>query len=135
MLYRLLLVDGNGEARAATLSVLTLREFRGPYGLSEEHWFLASDWLIVVSNVSALCFVAVPLIALESPSHKIVRLCSAVCAATAIMLAGYIPSILAHYQFFYRLTKDRTNPTFWEGILIALTGVSALMTFIFTYRI
>lgn len=34
MLYRLLLVDGNGEARAATLSMLTLREFPGPQGLS-----------------------------------------------------------------------------------------------------
>jgi tetratricopeptide (TPR) repeat protein len=34
MLYRLLLVDGNGEARAATLNVLTLREFPGPNGLS-----------------------------------------------------------------------------------------------------
>jgi tetratricopeptide (TPR) repeat protein len=34
MLYRLLLVDGNGEARAARLSVLTLREFPGPQGLS-----------------------------------------------------------------------------------------------------
>jgi hypothetical protein len=34
MLYRLLLVDGNGEARAAALSVLALREFPGPNGLS-----------------------------------------------------------------------------------------------------
>ncbi len=34
MLYRLLLVDGNGEARTATLGVRTLREFPGPTGLS-----------------------------------------------------------------------------------------------------
>jgi tetratricopeptide (TPR) repeat protein len=34
MLYRLLLVDGNGEARVAALNVLTLREFPGPQGLS-----------------------------------------------------------------------------------------------------
>jgi hypothetical protein len=101
----------------------------------EEHWFPASDWLLVASNVSALCFVVVPLVALESPSRQAVRLCSAVCAACAIMLAGYIPSILAHYHFFYGLTKERTNPTFWEGILIAITVISALTTFIFIYRL
>ncbi len=50
------------------------------------------------------------------------------------MLAGYIPSILAHYHFFYGLTKDRTNPTFWEGMFIALTAICALVAFIFTNR-
>jgi hypothetical protein len=106
-----------------------------PKSQREEHWFPASDWLLVISNVSALCFVVVPLVALDSPSRQVVHTCSAICAATAIMLAGYIPSILAHYHFFYGLTKERTNPTFWEAIFIALTSVAAVVAFICTYRL
>jgi hypothetical protein len=100
-----------------------------PAHLREQHWFPASDWLIVASNLAALCLVVVPLVALESPSRRLVRFCSATCCAAAIMLAGYIPSILAHYRFLVGLTEERSNPTFWEGIFLALTVVAALAAF------
>jgi tetratricopeptide (TPR) repeat protein len=45
MLYRLLLVDGNGEARTAALSVLALREFPGPNGISIHFRPVRSDLL------------------------------------------------------------------------------------------
>jgi hypothetical protein len=78
----------------------------------ERHWFPASDWLIVISNVTTLCLVVAPLVSIERPSQHLIRFASAVCSAAAIMLAGYIPSILAHYHFFYGLERTRTNPTF-----------------------
>ena len=101
----------------------------------ERHWFPASDWLIVVSNLGALCFVVAPLVALDSPPHALLRLASAVCCAAAIMLAGYIPSILAHYRFFVGLHEERTNPTFWEGVFLALTAAAAATGFVISYRL
>jgi hypothetical protein len=65
----------------------------------------------------------------------LLRLASAVCCASAIMLAGYIPSILAHYRFFVGLTEERTNPTFWEGVFLALTVTAALAAFVVSYRL
>ena len=105
-----------------------------PKHRKERHWIPVSDWLVVIASVGALCFVVAPLVATPSPSDNTVRLASAVCSAAAIMLAGYIPSILAHYHFIYGLTKERTNPTFWEGAFVLLTLVAALMTFIIAYR-
>ena len=46
------------------------------------------------------------------------------------MLAGYIPSILAHYEFFFGLT----NPTFWEGIFLAATAMGTFTAFAIAYR-
>lgn len=101
----------------------------------EGHWFPASDWLLVISNVAALCFVVAPLVAIESPSPRTIRLTSAVCTATAIMLAGYIPSILAHYRFFYGLTKkERKNPTLLEAVFLSITVIAAILAFAMTYR-
>lgn len=106
-----------------------------PAHRQEQHWFPASDWLIVASSLGALCLVVAPLVALDSPSRATVRLASAACCAAAIMLAGYIPSILAHYRFFVGLTRDRSNPTLWEGIFIAVTVVGAMTAFAVTYRV
>jgi|SRR5579862_4107647 len=107
---------------------------RRPRHLRERHWFPASDWLIVVSNIAALCFVVAPLVALESPSQPLLHIASATCCASAIMLAGYIPSILAHYQFFVGLTQKRSNPTSWEGVFILITVLAALAAFVLAYR-
>ena len=84
--------------------------------------------------MSALCLVVAPLVAVESPSHRRVRLASAMCCTAAIMLAGYIPSILAHYKFFFGLTQERSNPTFWEGVFLAATVIGALTAFVVAYR-
>ena len=86
-----------------------------PSHRKERHWIPVSDWLVVIASVGALCFVVAPLVAIPSPSDTTIRLASAVCSATAIMLAGYIPSILAHYHFIYGLTKERTNRPFGKA--------------------
>ncbi|MFZ0009763.1 MAG: hypothetical protein WAK94_16130 [Steroidobacteraceae bacterium] len=132
------LIAGFGSAVIAfrlqrELDIEEKNEQRPPH-LREQHWFPASDWLIVASNIGALCFVVAPLVALDSPSPRMVRLASAACCAAAIMLAGYIPSILAHYRFLVGLTKERSNPTFWEGAFLLCTVIGACAAFALTYR-
>jgi len=40
----------------------------------------------------------------------------------------------AHYEFFFGLTRERTNPTFWEGILLAATAIGAFTACAVAYR-
>jgi len=82
----------------------------------------------------ALCFVVAPMVATPTPSHGMMRFSSAICSAMAIMLAGYIPSILAHYHFIYGLPKERTNPTFWEGVFVLATVLAGATAFVLSYR-
>jgi hypothetical protein len=105
-----------------------------PTHRKERHWIPVSDWLVVVASVGALCFVVAPLVAAESPSDSMIRLASAVCSAAAVMLGGYIPSILAHYHFIYGLTEERTNPTFWEGVFVFITLIGAVTMFRIAYQ-
>lgn len=100
----------------------------------EHHWIPASDWLVVTASVGALCFVVAPLVATPMPSDTMMRFASATCSAMAIMLAGYIPSILAHYHFIYGLTEKRSNPTLWEGVFVVATVLAAATAFAVSYR-
>jgi hypothetical protein len=56
-----------------------------PRHLREQHWFPASDWLIVAANIGALCLVVAPLVALDHPSKGMLRLAAATCCAAAIV--------------------------------------------------
>lgn len=105
-----------------------------PRHRKERHWIPVADWLVVTANVGALCLVVAPLVATPTPSDGMIRFASAICSAMAIMLAGYIPSILAHYRFIYGLTEERTNPTFWEGVFVLATVVAAAAAFVVSYR-
>src|SRR5262249_32145308 len=100
----------------------------------ERHWIPASDWLVVTASVGALCFLVAPMVGTPTPSHSMMRFSSAICSAMAIMLAGYIPSILAHYHFIYGPPKERTNPTFWEGVFVLATVLAAATAFVLSYR-
>jgi hypothetical protein len=63
-------------------------------------------------------------------------LCVSYLLGDGIMLAGYIPSILAHYHFHLRgLMKQRTNPTLWGGVFILTTLVAAATAFVLSYRV
>ena len=105
-----------------------------PKHRKERHWIPASDWFVLTASVGALCFVVAPMVATPTPSHGMMRFSSAICSAMAIMLAGYIPSILAHYHFIYGLPKERTNPTFWEGVFVLATVLAAATAFVLSYR-
>jgi hypothetical protein len=129
------LIAGFGSAVIVFRLELDIEEknMERPIRQEEDHWIPASDWLIVASSICALSLVVAPLVAIKSPSVGTVRLASAVCSAAAIMLAGYIPSILTHYRFIYELSKVRKNSTFWEAVFLSLTVVAALAAFTLVY--
>jgi hypothetical protein len=102
----------------------------------ERNWIAVSDWLLIAAVIISLVIVVVPLVSLSPPTNLAVTRARAACAAAAIMIAGYIPSILAHYNFIYWLGKGkgRSNPTVSEAILVILTIAVAVLVYLGKWR-
>jgi hypothetical protein len=81
-----------------------------------------SDWLLIATTMTSLLFVLLP-IAAGSKSH----LPAAVTAWSAILIAGYVPSIFARYRVFLGRTAKgpRSNPEALEMMFTLITVVIA----------
>jgi hypothetical protein len=94
-----------------------------------DRWLACADWLAISSTLIALMLVIVPLV-----FFAMNRLASEVAGAatclTVILLAGYVPSILAHYRLIFRGNRDpndpRRNPEPAELAFIVITSVTAI---------
>jgi hypothetical protein len=96
---------------------------------SEPTWIALADCLLIVAIIISLVFVVVPVVSAEKLAQASVERARAACAAAAIMIAGYIPSILAHYNFIFWLRPDRPNPTVSEALWVILTLVVAILVY------
>jgi len=107
------------------------RELKLSAETNEPAWIALSDWLLIAAIIISLVMVVVPLVSPSPLTDPSVTRARAACAAAAIMIAGYIPSILAHYNFIYWLkTKPRPNPTVPEAILVILTVAVAVLVYL-----
>jgi hypothetical protein len=84
-------------------------------------WIPPADYLVIVAIIVSLLGGVLPLLI----SRDAIRLSSTACAAATILLAGYVPSILAHYRFIYWLHKSRGPFFVGEVVLVLVTFVSA----------
>ena len=100
---------------------------------ASKQWIPVSDWLIIASTAASMGLVVAPLVASEHPDEATLRLAAAVCSGSAVMVAGYVPAILAHYHFIYGLQRSRSNPTFWEGVFVLVTLALAALAFVRAY--
>lgn len=75
-------------------------------------WIPWADCLVIAAVMISLLIGILPIVMLSSPPKLIYQVSNGACAASIVMLAGYIPGILAHYRFI--LTKNtysaRQNP-------------------------
>ena len=92
-------------------------------------WIPLSDWLVIVAIIICLALVVAPLVSPNSASEAAVHRAASACSAAAIMIAGYVPSILAHYNFIYWLHKRRRNPTILELLFVGITVVIAALVY------
>lgn len=96
----------------------------------EINWIPWADWLLVSATVLSLLFVVLPLAILPSRS-ALAAVPYAAVAASAVLVVGYIPAILAHYRFIFSdedggESKPRTNPEPSERIIVIAVVVLAL---------
>jgi hypothetical protein len=93
----------------------------------EQNWIAWADWLLVSAVFVSLLLVIVPLLTIRQT-----RLPAAGAVAAAIMVAGYVPAILAHYRLVFgrKRTGQRVNPEPWERFFVAVGLIIALFAFV-----
>jgi hypothetical protein len=91
--------------------------------MGERVWLPWSDWLILAATICSLVLVLVPVAAGYD-----LRLSSAASSSSSICVAGYIPSILAHYRIVFggKRSGPRNNPEPLEFFFVVLTVVIAM---------
>jgi hypothetical protein len=94
-------------------------------------WIPVADWLLVCATLVSLLLVILPLVALSPAAGVLNRLPQAACAASSILVAGYILSILAHYRLLFgrKRTGPRYNPEPAERVLVFTTAALAAAVF------
>lgn len=100
----------------------------------EPVWLPMADWLLVVATTLCLLLVIVPVV-----SFADTRLPAAAAGTAAILVAGYVPAIMAHYRIvftreglFWGAEREgpRYNPEPAERILVWTIGTAALLFFL-----
>ena len=101
----------------------------------EVNWIPWADRLLVAATLLSLLFVVFPLVTFGVSSEKALKSVSAVCAGTTLMVAGYVPAILAHYRLFFgtHRTGKRVNPEPAEAIIVCTVIAAALLVFGWLY--
>ena len=64
----------------------------------EHSWLPLADWLLIAAMIVAVAAAVIPLLAFNLSSTKIPR---AACAASCVLLAGYVFAVLAHYRLIF----------------------------------
>lgn len=90
-------------------------------------WIPLADMLVVVAVLVALLLVVVPL--LITQSEDVLTTSAAWCAVAMVLLAGYVPAIVAHYRFIFWLHESRPHFTIIEAVIVVGTVIAAALVF------
>jgi hypothetical protein len=101
----------------------------------EPTWIAFADWLIFAATLTSLLLVIFPIVVFDLSSGFFSQLPPASCAAASLMVAGYIPSIFAHYRLIWgkNRTGQRENPEPAERVLVWLTFLIASVVFVLIF--
>jgi hypothetical protein len=91
-------------------------------------WIPKCDLLLIAATEISLLLVLLPSLVISHSSRWMV-LPAAACASTVILMAGYVPGILAHYRLILSGGRSgpRTNPEPSEFWIMLFTGISAVL--------
>ena len=97
----------------------------------EVNWIPWADRLLIVATPISLLLVVFPLVTFGPTSFWVLRIASAACAAASLMVAGYVPGILAHYRLFLvsHRERQRRNPEPAERVVVIAVFAAALLAF------
>ena len=101
----------------------------------EINWIPNCDWLLVSATEISLLLVLLPLLVVPRTSRWI-ALPTAACASASVLVAGYIPAILAHYRLIFSGKRfgPRTNPEPSERLIVLATVAAAVLIAVLMLR-
>jgi hypothetical protein len=92
----------------------------------ERTWIAVADYLIIAATLTVLLLVLLPLLIADLAAPGVRGLTSSAALAAVLMIAGYIPAILAHYRLLIPgRTGPRSNPEPSEAWIVGATLVLA----------
>ena len=97
-------------------------------------WIPWADFLVIAAVMVSLLIGILPIIVLSSPPKLIYQIANGACAASIVMLAGYVPGKLAHYRFILakNTPKARQNPEPSERWIVIMFLCFAVTAFAVT---
>jgi hypothetical protein len=103
--------------------------------MQKEHegiWIPWADRLLIGATLISLLLVIIPSVVLPQASPLKVMLPAAASSASVVMVAGYIPAILAHYRLILGQgrTGPRVNPEPGEKRVVWTTVALAIIAFL-----
>ena len=98
----------------------------------EWKWIPWADRLLIGATLVALLFVVLPLVAFTNRPGGMAELPAAACAAATVLVAGYVPAILAHYRLLFGSKSEGpgSNPEPAERVIVILTLLLAAGAFL-----
>jgi len=109
----------------STLLVFRIQRELQMQSQSELIWIPWADWLLFAAVFLSLLVALLPLLA-GFPFAT--RMASAACTVAIVLVAGYVPAILAHYRLIFsgKRCGPRNNPEPSERWLVLMFGVVGL---------
>lgn len=97
----------------------------------ETVWIPQADWLLIAATLISIVLVILPLVSIDLRDSAVAKVPYSACAASSVLLAGYVLSILAHYRLLFgrKRSGPRDNPEPAERVLVVLTVVIAVPVF------
>jgi hypothetical protein len=97
----------------------------------ERNWIPWADRLLIGATLASLWLVILPLVWMTHSYPPVAALERAACAASAIMLGGYIFALLAHYRFVWggKQSGPLRNPEPAERLAVWVTLAVATAAF------
>lgn len=99
--------------------------------LGEASWIPFADWLLIAATVFCLVFAVVPLMLFGTSKPFVTNIARGICAASALMVGGWIFGILSHYRLILSggRTGPRENPEPAEAIIVLIAFIFAIFAF------
>lgn len=100
----------------------------------EANWIAFTDWLLIIATFFCLVFAIVPLMLFTKPPMQVITFVRGICAASALMVGGWVFGILAHYRLILGKNRSgpRTNPEPSETVIVIFTFSISFVIFIVT---
>lgn len=113
--------------------IFRIQRERAMAELGEPQWIARADWLLVLATMLCLLLVVVPLMLFPQTTASTIVLARGVCAASAILVSGWVLAILAHYRLILRGSRSgpRDNPEPDERALFYVSILLAILAFSF----
>ena len=98
-------------------------------------WIPWADRLLILATLTSILFVIVPMLVLRNNESEWALLPPSAATGACILVAGYVPAILAHYRILFagKRTGPRPHVELPEAVIVAISASVAALASVLTF--